>query len=213
MPVFWQAPSFSQSSTEPGVANAVPEIQQPQEAAPDLNELIAYRFRLGAADASYSLVVVNKTAQPGRFLYRGLTRELESIPQNTSPARVDPGQTITVPATDLRWPNFECLYVEASRHVELRLARDGESDGLAIPLIGRETLYDVLSEQRLGEIEFSEFDQIVTWLGTKSALPFVLKADENLRATVRRLSEKVQPTGAKIFLVTPLKSSSRGSTK
>jgi hypothetical protein len=197
--VFQSVCGFAQSSAQP-VADKVGVTAQQ---APDPGELITYRFRLGDTDASYSLAAVNKTDQPRSFFYKGMTPELGSQTHNSMPIRVDPGHTVTVPATDLRWPDFQYVYVEASRRIELRLVRTGDTDFVSIPLSSRDRLYDVASESRLGELDNSEFDQTLSLLGSKGDLPLLMKAHDSLPAAVARLNPKPRQDRPKMFLVIP----------
>ena len=190
---------FAQSSAQP-VANSIGVTAQQ---APDPGELITYLFRLGATDASYSLVAANTTDQPGRFFYRGLTPALESQTPNTPPTRIDPGHTVTVPATDLHWADFQCVYIEASRRIELRLVRVGDTDSLSIPLSSGDRLYDVASESRLGELDNSEFSKTIRLLGTKGAIPLLVNAHDSLTAAAVSLAPKSRPDRTKMFRVIP----------
>jgi hypothetical protein len=182
-----------------GVAVQAPDV------VPDPDELIAYRFRLAAPDGDYSLVASNRTDKPAKFFLRGLTPELEKLVQNVPRTQVDPGQTLTMPAAELRWPDFQAVYVEASRRVELRLVRTGSPENLVIPLTPRNTLYDVVDEQRLGETLSGDFDQTISLLGSSDVAMIVLRAYDDPRVASMRLVEKVPPGRARIFLIVPLR--------
>jgi hypothetical protein len=184
-------------------------VQKPQEvmSAAKLDEIVAYRFRLGTEDVAWELAASNRTDQSGRFLVVGVTPESESRPRAAQPIQLDPGQTKTLSAANLKWPDFQWVYVEASRRIQLRLVREGEPTAvLALPNMTSETVCDIVSEQRLGEVSPSDAERAVRVLGAGSQGESVLRIGEDSRTVMERVPESTRQTNRpRIFVITPLK--------
>jgi hypothetical protein len=200
-------PTFGQSPVQKDAPATSAVIQHPTEGGriPSPDELISYRFRLAAEDANFNLVALNRTNEPGKFLFQGLTSESVSRPTSIQPREIGAGQSITVSAGDLNWLAFQCMYVLASRRIELRLVRSDAPNSIAVPLTRRGTLYDVVSEQRLGEIDSdADFERSISLLGNKSNPNdvVVVKPHENLLTITAQALAKDQPADPpRIFLV------------
>src|ERR1035438_56236 len=143
-------PTFGQSPVQKDAPATSAVIQHPTEGGriPSPDELISYRFRLAAEDANFNLVALNRTNEPGKFLFQGLTSESVWPPTSIQPREIGAGQSITVSAGDLNWLAFQCMYVLASRRIELRLVRSDAPNSIAVPLTGRPTLYTITAQAR-----------------------------------------------------------------
>jgi len=165
---------------------------------------MSYRFRLGETDASFALVVTNDTDQAGHFLIFGATPESQSKTRALQPVQLDPGQTKTLPADALKWTEFQWVYCEASRRVQLRLVRDSEPDGLRIPNMRPEKVYDIVSEQRLGEVGPSDSSREMQLLGAGLSVGSVLGIREDPRIGATRVPEVARRTASpKIYIIGP----------
>jgi hypothetical protein len=192
---------FAQSAGQSTAAeNVAPEA--PRELVPEAgaDQLISYRFRLGSAEAKYSLLAVNPTDKPGTLFYRGLTPKSEGTPYVPELKSVPPGGAIQTSATELNWPEYPIVYVEASRRIQLQLAGD-RADPVAISISDRETLYDIVSQQRIDEILPSDADQTISILGAGVNTRETIAASEDVRPRALSLAQKARSDRPPVFVI------------
>jgi hypothetical protein len=104
----------------------------------------------------------------------------------------------------LKWTESQWVYCEASRRIQLRLVRDSQPGGLQIPSMRPETVYDIVSEQRLGEVGLSDSSREMQLLGAEPSARSVLGSREDPRIGAARVPEIAGRTASpRIYIIGP----------
>lgn len=140
-------PLAAQQPTE----NNSPE-QGPADTSPDQDEILAYRFRLSAADAGNNLIVTNGSDRRAMFYWLRVDSSKQREAQADTTAWLEPGQSAVVTAEQADWQNLPMFYLAASRRLRVELQSAAAPEPLPIQPGEEETVLDVASLERYTEM-------------------------------------------------------------